>query len=174
MGQDNKWALESNEYHPYYKRYTQLLKDQPVIDILENQIPTFERFMDSLTEEKSLFRYAAGKWSVKEVIAHITDTERVFAYRALVFARNDQAKLPGFEQDDYIRDAQIDQRTSKNLREEFIYTRKSNIALFSSLNSEELIRKGFANDSLFTVRSIVYVIAGHFAHHLKILQEKYL
>jgi len=167
-------VLNSNEFHPYFKDYIQLVEHEPILLLLEKQLDILNKLTEKLTDEQSLFRYNPGKWSVKEVIGHIIDTERIFGSRAVTFARNDSNALPGFEQDDYVREAEFDARPLSNLCDEFYHLRKSNIAFFSALNENQLLRKGKANDVIFSVRSVAYIMGGHFAHHINVLNEKYI
>ncbi len=130
--------------------------------------------LSSLGERQGNYRYAPDKWSVKEVLGHVIDTERIFAYRALRIARNDKTPIEGFEQDDYVRAALSGNRTLAGLIEEFSAVRHAGLLLFRSFDPEAWVRKGIASQKEISVRALVYVIAGHELHHRKILQEKYL
>ena len=125
-------------------------------------------------KKKLNYRCAPGKWSIKEVIGHLVDSERVFAYRALCFSRNDKNPLPSMEQDDYVTYGNFDRRTLQDLGDEFRYVRLSSIILFKSFDKEIELRRGTASGFEFTVRTFPYIIAGHVEHHLKILKDRYL
>jgi hypothetical protein len=127
-----------------------------------------------LTETQAATRYAPDKWSIKELIGHIIDGERVFAYRLLCFARQDQTPLPGFEQDDYVRAGNFDNRQWSDLVEEFELVRRANLSLLRSLDEEAWMRRGTANDDEVSVRALAYIIAGHETHHMQILRTRYL
>lgn len=120
------------------------------------------------------FSYAQGKWTIAEVLIHLMDTERIFQYRALRFARNDKTELQGFDQDSYVPESQAPNRSRNDILEEFIAIRKSSIALFASLNDEMLLRSGLASGAKMSVRALGFVICGHQVHHFNILQERYL
>ena len=162
-----------NEYGSYYHTYVKKVGAGNIIDILINQRHQTYTLINSLTYEESAHRYQPGKWSVKEVFGHLLDTERIFAYRALRFSRGDENKLPGFDQDDYVQNANFDERSLQNLGNEYFALRNSNIHLFNSFSKEMLLRKGVASDTDFTTRSIPFIIAGHERHHLDILKTKY-
>jgi len=164
----------TTEYAPYYQTYIKKVPDGDIIQILAQQMEETRALLKSLPPGKADFRYAPGKWSIKEVVGHIVDTERVFAYRALCFSRNDKTPLPSFEQNDYVANANFDQRTLEDITEEFSLVRQANIILFSSFDEEVEGRKGIASGVEFTVRAIPYIIAGHELHHRGILEERYL
>jgi uncharacterized damage-inducible protein DinB len=130
--------------------------------------------MHSLPEDKLFYRYATGKWTIKDILVHISDDERIYAYRALCFARNDQTVLPGFEQDKYARYAQAGARTLPDILGEFITVRKATVSLFESLPAEAFTRQGVANSHKVSVRALAYHIAGHELHHINIIKERYL
>ena len=164
----------SDEYHKYFAPYVNKVPEGDILDILEKQAEDIKQFFDEIPEVKAAHRYADGKWSIKEVAGHITDGERVFGFRALCFARNDLTHLPGFESDDYVANANFDTRTLCSIADEFYHLRKSHIALFRSFDNNVMIRTGIAVNAKFTVRSLAYMIAGHAAHHVDVLREKYL
>jgi len=161
------------DYNPYYDRYISLLGDDDIIVVLKEQIKTSENFLKTFTEEQGNYAYANGKWTVKEVLGHIIDTERIMAFRALAFARNEKQSLPGFEQDDYVAESNFNKRSIVDMINEFRTVRESNINLFKSFDSEMLSRRGTASGSEVTVLALIYIIAGHEKHHIKILKEKY-
>ncbi len=159
-----------SEYHQYY---IHLIKTDDILHELKRQGDEFTSYLSKLSEPQSNYSYAKGKWTIKEIAGHVADSERVFAYRALRFARNDKTALPGFEQDDYVASANFNKRTMIDLIEELKLIRASNIALIKTFSEEELNRCGTASGNLYTVKSLVYMIAGHQKHHLNVLQEKY-
>lgn len=141
---------------------------------LEEQAKDTAKFLNSITEEQSLKRYAPDKWSIKEVIGHLTDSERIFAYRALRFARGDETSLPGFESDDYIEPGRFDKRNWAGLIKEFEAVRLATLELYEPLDEEAWKRQGVANNDAVSVRALAYIIAGHELHHLKLIKELYL
>jgi hypothetical protein len=162
------------EYDPYFKQYIKLVPSGDIIDILNRQLGIFLDLGSDIGEKMSAFRYEEGKWSIKEVIGHIIDTERIFAYRGLCFARNEKIKLPGYDQDKYVQNAYFDRRTLKSLISEFKHLRRSNIDLFESFGKDVMLRNGIANKLEFSVRTIPYIMVGHAAHHIDVLKGKYL
>ncbi|HEX8141079.1 MAG TPA: DinB family protein [Pyrinomonadaceae bacterium] len=165
---------ETREYLAYYGRYVSLVPDGDILTILKDQMDETISLLRSIPESQGGFRYATGKWSMKELIGHVIDTERIFAYRALRFARNDKTPLPGYEQDDYIRNASFDNHALGELTSEFESVRRSSIFLLKHLDREAWMRTGMANDSEVSVRALAYIIAGHELHHREILRKKYL
>ena len=165
---------EETEYLPYYGTYISLVQDGDIRATLGNQLAETLTLLQSIPETRAGFRYAPGKWSIKELVGHIIDGERVFAYRALRFARNDQTPVPGYEQDDYIREASFDDCALADLAAEFSSVRQSSLFLFKHLSEEAWTRRGTANDSEVSVRALAYIIAGHELHHREILRSKYL
>jgi hypothetical protein len=163
-----------NEYYEYYSRYIDQVPDGNVLEIIEEQIADTVGLLETIGEEKAGYRYAPEKWSIKQVIGHLIDTERVFQYRSLVFARNDLARLPSMEQDDYVSAANFDDRTMTDLIEEYRATRLAGLALFRSFDSDILMRKGVASDFEFSVRSVPYILAGHSIHHIDVIKDRYL
>ena len=163
-------APESSEYAPYYGRYISLVTDDDVLNALDAQIADTRELLSTLHGDH---RYAPGKWSVNEVVGHLIDAERIFAYRALRIARNDATPLPGFEQDDYVRAANFDNCQLHDLAEEFSTVRRANLLMFGQLSPEAWLRRGTASENVVSVRAIAYIIAGHELHHRRILAEKY-
>jgi uncharacterized damage-inducible protein DinB len=163
------------DYPPYASMYLDLLPDDGfILKHLEDNLKITIDLISPLPEEKLLYRYAKDKWTLKEVLVHIIDDERIYAYRALRFARNDQTELPGFEQDDYAHYSEANERTLESILEEYPAVRKATITLFENLSEEALARGGVANGNFVTVRALVYHIAGHELHHLNIVKEHYL
>ena len=165
---------KQNEYAPYYETYIKQLAGNDIIKILTNQLGRTVDFFKSINEDKGNYAYAEGKWSIKEVLGHMIDTERVFSYRALCIARREQQQLPGFEQDEYVKTAQFNKRTLSSLVNDYKLTREADIALFKSFDEESIGRWGTASNNKVTVRAIMFIIAGHEEHHINILKEKYI
>ena len=165
---------EETEYLPYYGKYISLVGDTDILDVLGAQLPETLELLRSIPESQAGFRYAPGKWSIKELVGHVIDGERIFSYRALRFARNDRTPLPGYEQDDYIREASFDECALSDLAAEFSSVRQSSLYLFKHLSEEAWTRRGKANDSEVSVRALAYIMAGHEQHHREILRTKYL
>ena len=165
---------KQNEYAPYYEIYIRHLVGDDIITILTNQLERTVNFFKSINEDKSNYAYAEGKWSIKEVLGHIIDNERVFSYRALCIARGEQQQLPGFEQDDYVKTAHFNKRALSSLVDDYKYTREADIALFKSFDEESIGRWGIASNNKVTVRAIMFIIAGHEEHHINTLKDKYL
>ncbi|MCA9735714.1 MAG: DinB family protein [Deferribacteres bacterium] len=163
-----------NEYAEYYHKYIRQLPDGDICEILASQLDETIKLLAQIDEVQANHRYAAGKWSLKDVVAHIVDTERVFAYRALCFARNDSGPFPSMEQDNFVRFGNFANRSLKSIVDEYRFLRQSNIVLFRSFDDEISMRKGIASGTEMTVRAIAYIIAGHERHHVSVIQEKYL
>lgn len=164
----------STEYAPYYQKYIDLVKGDNPIKALQDQIIAMQAFLSEIPEEKENYRYAEGKWSIKEVIGHLTDTERVFGYRALCIARKDKTKFPGFEENDYVANGNFQKRSFYNLVHEFNLVRESHLALFKTFDEEALSQVGTANNLPISVRAIIFIMAGHELHHLNVIRERYL
>jgi hypothetical protein len=161
------------EYAAFYEKYIALVPGNDIVSSLDAQRLQMAQLFAARSERDGNFRYAADKWSVKEVVGHITDSERIFAYRALRIARADQTPLSGFEQDDYVRAGAFGDRTLADLVEEFALVRSATSALFHSLGDEVWVRRGVANKNEVTVRALAFIIAGHELHHREILKERY-
>lgn len=165
---------QPGDYAPYYDTYISKVDDGDIIDILKDQQQTTYAFFNSLAADKANHAYAEGKWTVKQVLGHMIDTERIMAYRALRFARNDKNHLPGFEQDDYVENSRHNDFELATLAEEFKLMREVNLYLFKSLNDEEKQRVGIASNQPVSVNALMYIIAGHELHHLSIIKKLYL
>lgn len=165
---------EETEYLPYFGKYVALVTGDDILSTLSEQFAGTLALLRSIPESQGGFRYAAGKWSIKELVGHMIDSERVFAYRALCFGRNDKTPLPGYEQDDYIRNASFDACALGDLAAEFESVRRSTVFLFRHLDGEAWMRRGVANESEVSVRALAYIIAGHELHHVGILRDRYL
>jgi len=164
----------ADEYAPYVIQYIGLLPDDGlVLDHLRQNIETTQAFLRSLPEEKLLYRYAGGKWTIKEIVQHLADDERIYVYRALRFARNDTTELPGFDQDEYTRYSQANQRTLDDLLSELATVRAATLSFYNGLSDDTLMRAGIASGNIMSVRAIAYHIAGHELRHLNIIRERY-
>lgn len=162
------------EYPEYYHTYISKITDEDILAVLERQNAELRELFSDIPMELETYRYEAGKWSIKEVLGHIVDGERIFSYRALRFARNDKTALPGFDQDEYVAHAHFDERSLYSLIEEFSALRNANILLFGSLTEEMLLCSGTANNKTISVRAILYVLAGHAQHHIQVIKDRYL
>jgi hypothetical protein len=164
---------EPQEYAPYYDRYISLVAGDDLIATLEQQRRDTMLLLSGRSDQDGDYRYAPDKWSAKEVLGHVCDSERIFAYRALRIARHDQTPMEGFEQDDYVRNGPFARRPLADLVEDFIAVRRASLSLFRNLDEEAWTRRGIANKNEISVRALAYIIAGHELHHRRILQEKY-
>jgi len=166
--------IGENEFGPNYKRYIELVAAQDLTDAMEYGSTQTIKLVNSIPPSKYDHSYAPGKWTVKETLLHIIDTERIFAYRALRFARGDSTELPGFEQDDYVPMSKGHQRSFSAIIKEYKSVRQATISLYKSFDEEMLVRIGTASGNPFSVRALGYLIAGHEIHHRQILKERYL
>ena len=168
--------IPKNEYAAYFEHYMQLVavKNRSILENLQHSQQDFDSVMRNLPEEKHSFSYAPGKWTLKELIQHIIDTERIFCYRALCFARNDKTALPGFDQDVFVDYGNANQLDYFDLLDEMATLRKSSIQLFQSFSEEALLRIGIASENEMSVRALGYLFSGHQIHHLNIVKERYL
>jgi hypothetical protein len=162
-----------NEYAPFYKTYIDLVEGDALM-FLEKQLQRFNDLCNNIPEANTFYKYEDGKWSIKEVVGHCIDTERVMAYRLLRISRADATELPGFDENEYIRNNEYDKRTWESLIAEFNALRKANIYLISSLSPQQQEQLGTANKLPISARALVYTIAGHLEHHLGILIRRYL
>jgi hypothetical protein len=165
---------DETEYIPYFGRYISLVPEGDILEVLSRQIDETLALLRDVPESRGGHRYAPDKWSIKELVGHMIDSERIFSYRALRFARNDQTPLPGFEQDDYIKNGSFDDYPLSELASELESVRRATLFLFRHLNDEAWMRRGLANDSEASVRALAYMIAGHELHHREILRSRYL
>lgn len=164
---------QADEFAPYYATYINTVSEN-VLGELEHQATAFPAFLKQIPDEKAYYAYAEGKWTVKELVGHAIDTERIMAYRALRIARNDQTPLASFDENEYVANARFNDRSLESLADEFAILRNANIYLFKSLTEEEFSRMGTASDKAVSVRALLYIIVGHVNHHRKILEERYL
>jgi hypothetical protein len=167
---NSKIGIYAAHFYPYIK----LVENEDLKTVLKDQMQETEAFFKSIPEEKYLYKYAPDKWSIKEVIQHIIDTERVFAYRALAFSRKDVHTLPSMDENSYGIHSNADNRKFRDLIDEFLAVRQSTILLFNSFSPAQLNEVGNASDYEMSVKAMGYTIAGHAAHHINILKERYL
>ena len=165
---------DPSEYAPYAEVYVSRVPDGNFVEFLEAQTRRIFPELRAVTEQQSLLRYAPGKWSLRESFLHVVDAERIFTYRALRIARNDQTDLPGFEQDDYIAPSEAADRTWSSIIDELQAVRASTIQLFRNLPAAAWTRTGSANGRKASVRGLAYITAGHVEHHISLLHERYL
>jgi hypothetical protein len=163
-----------SEYAPFYAGYVSQVPDGDPIALLAQQIEDTTRLLAGLGEERAAFRYAPGKWSIKEVVGHLSDSERVFSYRALRIARNDRTPLPAFDENAWMPYGNFDARSLADLLDELKHVRRSTLALYGSLTPEMVARQGTASQKEVTVRALIYITAGHERHHRRMLEERYL
>ena len=164
---------EATEYAEFYAGYVSKVPGTDAVSVLESQRLQMVQLFAARSERDGSFRYAPGKWTVKEVLGHVTDTERIFTYRALRIARGDQTPLPSFEQDDYVKNGRFGERTLTGLAEEFALVRAASIALFRSFPEQAWSRRGIASQKEVTVGALAFITAGHQIHHRLILEERY-
>lgn len=162
-----------NDYAPYYEGYISLVEGNDIFKILVSQSIETQKVLNSFPKAMGAFTYQPGKWTVKEVIGHLIDTERVMAYRALCIARDEKQLLPGFDQDDYVKSGNFNKRDLFDLVYEFRLLRESNMLLAKGLDKEVLSKRGTANNKEVTVLALFYIIAGHEKHHMNILMDRY-
>ena len=166
--------LRSGDYNPYYQTYINKLEEADLLDTMAKQLSNFPKFIASIPADKWNYAYDEDKWTVVEALLHIIDTERIFQYRVLRFARNDNSHLPGFDQDEYVPQSGANKRSRESIIDEYQAVRRSTLALFSSLDDNTLIRKGTASGSKISVAALGFIIMGHQRHHRDIIRERYL
>ncbi len=166
--------LSGTEYGDFYSAYIESLQNVDLIEELEISVHRLVRFVQEVPMDKYDYRYAEGKWTIKDILQHLIDCERVFSYRALRFARNDDTALPGFEENDYAVEAAGHQRSIQQLLTELAVVRQSTLYLFKSFSNEQLMRSGIASGSPMSVRAVGFIIIGHQNHHQRIFAERYL
>lgn len=164
---------QAGEYDAYYERYISLVQGDNIIDALEEQRRQTMLLLSGRSEADGDSRYAPGKWSAKQVLGHVNDTERIFAYRALRISRGDRTPIEGFEQDDYVRNGPFAHSLLEDLIEDFIAVRRATLSLFRNLDAEAWMRRGTANNKEISVRAIAYTVAGHELHHRRALEQQY-
>ena len=163
-----------DEYLAYYGRYISLVPEGDIRSILAKQNESTITLLRGLSESQGGYRYAPGKWSIKELVAHLSDAERIFADRALRFARADETPLPGFEENDYVANGSFDDFSLAEIVSGLENVRRSTVSLFKLMSTEASKRRGKANNAEISVRALAYVIAGHELHHLNVLRTRYL
>jgi hypothetical protein len=163
----------ATEFAEFYANYVSKVPGTDVLGVLEAQRVQMLHLFGARSEREGNFRYAPGKWTVKDCLGHITDTERIFTYRALRIARGDKTPLPGFEQDDFVKNGGFAERTLADLAEEFGVVRAASVALFHSFPATVLDNRGIASNKEVTVRALAFITAGHQIHHRQILEERY-
>lgn len=163
-----------SEYDTFYAGYITRVPESDVLSVLRHQQAEIPEMLKELSEEEFSRRYEPSKWNLKELVGHLIDTERLFSFRALCFARGETQPLPGFDQDDYVQAGSFGTRTSKSLLAEHCAVRESSIQLFENLDPTAWSRTGLANQVTFSVRAIAFIIAGHEAHHIEVVKNRYL
>lgn len=164
----------SDEYAPFYSDYIRRAQNLDVIAALPKQIDDIRSALGRLSDVQACFRNGPKEWSIKEVIGHMNDVEHIFSYRLLCISRNDQTPLPGFEQEDYVRESNFDQCDLKDLISEFEFLRRANILAIKNMPDEFVLRRGTASGSPVSARGLIYMLIGHAEHHMASLREKYL
>ena len=170
----NSNQLPISEYSAYHKTYIQAIENVELIEELEICLHDFIKFVQNIPMDKFDFRYAEGKWTIKDIIQHLIDCKRIFGYRALCVSRNDKTSLPGFEENDYVENTDSNTRSIQSLLSELAAVRESTILLFKSFSVEQLMRIGIVNNNEISVRAIGFIVIGHQIHHQKIFEERYL
>jgi len=158
----------------YYHRYINYVQGNSLQQAMQNHLHEIKDFYNNLPQEKAAYAYAEGKWTVKELLQHVIDTERIFGYRALCISRKDTTPLPGFEENDYAATSNANSRTLQSLKEEFNAVRHSTDCMLASLNDDQLSSTGTASGNSITANAVAFIILGHLLHHKAILQERYL
>lgn len=162
------------EYAPYYQNYVDQVTENDALAVLRGELDDLDVLLDRVPADKETYAYAEGKWTIREVVGHLIDGERVFGYRAFCIARGEKQNLPGFEQDDYLQTAPYNNIELESLLSELRLVRLSNIAMFRTLDEASWSRVGVANNNEITVRALAFIMAGHVRHHMEVLREKYL
>ncbi len=166
--------LQSNEFAPYYENYIKLVPEQDIVKGLLKQKEEMLHFFKTIPVFKHEFQYALEKWTIKDIILHLIDAERIFTYRALRIARNDKTELPGFEENDYVVTANANNREYESLLAEYETVRNASISLFETFTTDDLLRLGMASNNSVSVRAIGYIMLGHELHHKNVILERYL
>ncbi|PWW28849.1 DinB family protein [Cytobacillus oceanisediminis] len=163
-----------NEYAPYYKGYVNSVPDGELLQILEQQVKETANLLKDLSNEQTHFRYAPEKWTIKEVIGHITDTERIMGYRLLCISRGEKVMLPGYDDNVYVKKGNFNRFSIQELLEQLAIVRQNTVTLLKSLDNETLLQRGNANGTEVTARAIAYIIAGHELHHRNLIKDRYM
>jgi uncharacterized damage-inducible protein DinB len=164
----------TGEFLPYYGQYIDKVPQGDIVETLTKQLPETLALIRSIAETDGDKRYAPGKWSIRDVIGHVTDGERIFVYRALRFSRADSTPVPGFEENDYAANSPYSRVSIADLADEFEHVRRATIHFFANLDDEALSRRGSANGAEISVRALAHIIAGHETHHMGVLRDRYL
>lgn len=164
----------ANEYAEYYEKYVSLVPETNILKVLGEQMESVRGLISNIPAEQETFRYAPEKWSIRELVGHINDGERVFGFRAFTFAHSEASALPGFDENDYVRESNFNQTPLQDLLAHFLLLRDSNILLLEQLAERDWAKSGVASENAVTVRALVWIMAGHVRHHLRILTERYL
>lgn len=167
-------APDADEYAHHYEQYIKKVREHKLIDLLKKGAEDIIEMLSTVAEEKLDYRYLEGKWSIKELIVHLMDAERIFMYRALRFSRNDDTPLQGFDENEYIPESGAELRSRESLLSEYIAIRKATIEFFKNITLAMSERRGIANGKEISVRALGYIIPGHEQHHLEVIKEKYL
>lgn len=165
---------DAADYAPYYARYIELVPEDDVVGALMSQSGDTQRLLSSIDEARAAYRYAPGKWSVKQIVGHITDAERIFGSRMHAISRGEQQSLPGFDENDYVEQAGFDEWKLGDLAEHYALTRRANIVMLRNLSRDAWDRRGVANGVPVSLRALAFMTVGHERHHVKVLREKYL
>ncbi len=165
---------DPSNYAPYDEAYVSKVPDRNVLEVLREQIGHMSEMFGSMTDEDASFRYAEGKWSLKQLVGHCTDTERVDVYRAMRIARSDDTPLAGYDENHYVAESNFHTRSLADLLSEFVLVRKATISFFGTLDTDNWSNTGLANDFTYSVRALAFIIAGHLEHHLRVIGERYL
>jgi len=164
----------ADEYNPYYGGYIQAVPEGDVVARMASELDAGLALYGGIPEAKRAYRYAEDKWTVRQVLGHVVDTERIFSYRALCIARGDRTPLPGMDQDDYMAGADFETRSWESLLSEYEHLRRANLALFATFDEDILDRRGVASGFEVSVRALVWIAAGHEIHHRRVVRERYL
>ncbi|WP_163398845.1 DinB family protein [Flavobacterium fluviatile] len=164
--------LSTHEYSVFNATYVKAATDKTLLEGLKHGLSQLLQFIENVPAEKLEYRYAEGKWTIKDIVLHMIDTERIFAYRALRISRGDKTPLPGFEENDYVPFAFANNRSIESLLDEYENARKATISFFESLNEEQLLFMGTASNTAISVRAIGFIITGHQNHHLRVISER--
>lgn len=170
----NQFDIQPDDYYPpFHAGYVSLMKDQDIVAILHTQRNAFLELVDAIPEDKGDYAYASGKWTIKQVIQHIIDAERIFTFRLLAMSRGEQQPIPGFEQDDYVAAVDVSGRTLADQHREFASVRDATLTLVNSITTIEASRRGTVSGHPLTARAVPYIMAGHIEHHVRVLNDRY-
>ena len=167
------FIVQPGDCAPFHEGYVSLVKDEEIMDYLHQQGDAFAEFLATLPKDKEDFAYADGKWTVKQLVQHVIDTERIFAFRLLAVSRGEQQPIPGFEQEDYADAVDVSGRSFEDQRKEFLSARDATLTLVNSISPDEAARRGTVSGHPLAARAVPYIIAGHLEHHLRVLHTKY-